>query len=183
MASLSIDQFEAQARDQGLLLRLQVSRPLGLWTLRLVVAQPLDDGRAQLLGEMKAWAHGGERGLQLDTMRVVPKAPVGVGALVWSATLAWALEATPCRQARLLAIEDDPRQHRRLVRYFQGLGFLPTRRLGSAPADLPLRLIWGGAGLLMVGECQAVLDRASQRWERLRQVQPSGGCGSDGTAA
>lgn len=165
MARLTLEQLEEQARQRELLLRLQVNRPLGLWTFRLVVAQLTADGRAQLLGEMKGWAHGGERGLQLDTMRVQPQAPAGVGALVWAATLAWALEETPCRQARLLAIDDDPHQHRRLVRYFKGLGFRCTRALGGAPVDLPLRLIWGGAGQLMVGECEAVLERVTQRWE------------------
>ncbi|MEB3159270.1 MAG: hypothetical protein VKK03_07395 [Synechococcus sp.] len=172
MPQPTLDQLEHKARTRGLLLRLQVSRPLGLWTLRLVVAEPSTAGKVQLLGEMKAWAHSGERGLQLDTMRVLPSAPAGVGALVWAATLAWALEATPCRHARLLAIEDAPRQHRRLVRYFKGLGFLPTRRLGAGPVDLPLRLIWGGAGQLMVGDCTTVLARAMQRLEHSWLVQP-----------
>ncbi|MGC6483063.1 MAG: hypothetical protein ACON4T_05810 [Synechococcus sp.] len=166
VARFNLEQLERQARQRGLLLRLQVSRPLGLWTYRLVVAQSLGDGRAHLLGEMKGWAHGGMKSLQLDTMRVVPQAPAGVGALVWAATLAWALEETPCRQARLLAINDDPRQHRRLVRYFKGLGFSCTRVLGGAPADLPLRLIWGGAGQLMVGDCDAVFATVVQRWQR-----------------
>ncbi len=164
MTAFSLDSLERQAKARDLLLRLKVQRPLGLWTLRLVVAAPMADGRAQLLAELKGWAHGGERGLQLDTMRVLPQAPAGVGALVWAATCAWALQATPCRQARLLAIEDDPRQHRRLVRYFQSLGFQPTRRLGSSAADLPLRMIWGGAGQLMIGEVDQVLERSSRRW-------------------
>ena len=34
-----LEQLEAEARERGLLLRLQVGRPLGLWSLRLVVAQ------------------------------------------------------------------------------------------------------------------------------------------------
>ena len=164
MAFPSLEQLEQQAQARALLLRLQVGRPVGLWSLRLVVAQSSGNGRAQLLGEMKAWAHGGARGLQLDTMRVQPQAPAGVGALVWAATFAWALECTPCRKARLLAIEDDARQHRRLVRYFQALGFTPTRRLGGSPSDLPLRLIWGGAGQMMVGDCGEVLTRALSRW-------------------
>ena len=174
MAQTTLEQLEQQARQRGLVLRLQVSRPLGFWTLRLVVAQPTGDGRAQLLGEMKGWAYGGTRGLQLDTMRVQPNAPAGVGALVWAATLAWALEETPCRQAHLLAIDDDPQQHRRLVRYFKGLGFRSTRALGGAPADLPLRLIWGGAGQLMVGECEPLLDRVMQRWQRSCASTPQG---------
>ena len=39
------------------------------------------------------------------------------------------------------------------MRYFRRLGFEPLRELGAAAIDLPLRLVWGGAGLLMEGEC------------------------------
>ena len=113
-----LEHLEAQARDRGLLLRVQVGRQLGQWSLRMVVARPIDASRVQLLGEMKGWAYNAEKGLQLDTMRVIPSRSVWVGDLICAATMAWALENTPCRQARLLAIRDDERQHRRLKRYF-----------------------------------------------------------------
>ena len=93
-----LDQLETQARDRGLLLRLQMGRPLGLWSLRLVVAQSTASSGVQLLGEMKGWAYAGRGGLQLDTMRVVPQAPAGVGHLIWAATMAWALETTPAAE-------------------------------------------------------------------------------------
>ena len=48
-----LEQLEAEARDRGLLLRLQVGRPLGLWSLRLVVAQQGSSGNLLLLGEMR----------------------------------------------------------------------------------------------------------------------------------
>ena len=93
-------------------------------------------------------------------MRVQGQKTQGVGALIWAATFAWALEATPCRSARLLAIRDNELQHRRLVRYFRRLGFEPVREVGAAAADLPLRLVWGGAGLLMRGDCDEGLARS-----------------------
>ena len=116
---------------------------------------------------MKAWAYGGTGGLQLDTLRVLPGAPSGCGDLIWAATMAWALESTPCRRARLLAIRDDDRQHRRLVRYFQAKGFQSVREVQAALLDLPLRMVWGGAGELMVGDCAVVLEGAVQRWHNL----------------
>ena len=122
------------------------------------------DKRLQLLGEMKVWAYGGTGGLQLDTLRVLPGAPSGCGDLIWAATMAWALESTPCRRARLLAIRDDDRQHRRLVRYFQAKGFQSVREVQAALLDLPLRMVWGGAGELMVGDCAGVLEGAVKRW-------------------
>ena len=161
-----LEQLETQAFQRGLLLRLKVGRPFGLWTLRVVVARPSDATAFELLGELKGWAYASTHGLQLDTMRVVPKAPAGVGDLIWAATMCWALEATPCRQARLLAIRDDERQHQRLVRYFRQKGFNTVRELEAALGDLPLRLLWGGAGALMTGSIEQVRDKSLNSWRQ-----------------
>ena len=166
MPDQMLEQLESEALERGLLLRLQVGRPLRLWSLRVVVAQPGDGGRLLLQGEMKGWAYGAEAGLQLDTMRVQPGAPAGVGDLVWAATMAWALETTPCRRARLLAIRDAEQQHRRLVRYFRQRGFSTVREVEAALWDLPLRMVWGGAGALMSGEVHAVLERSLRGWRQ-----------------
>ena len=159
-----LEHLEAEARERDLLLRLQVGRPLGLWSLRLVVAQQAASGSLLLLGEMKGWAYPAATGLQLDTMRVMPTAPAGVGDLTWAATMAWAQEVTPCSRARLLAIRDDEQQHRRLVRYFRQHGFHATRDVEAALWDLPLRIVWGGAGALMSGKISTVLDRSLRGW-------------------
>ena len=159
----SLEQLEQEARLRGLLLRLQVSRPAGLaWGLRVGVARR-DGERLLLLGELKGWALPSARGLRLDTMRVQAGDTAALGPLIWAATFAWALEATPCRSARLLAIRDNDQQHRRLVRYFRQLGFEPVREVGAAVMDLPLRLVWGGAGLLMRGDITAGLERIRRR--------------------
>ena len=85
-----LEQLEAEARERDLLLRLQMGRPVGLWSLRRVVAQQASSGSLLLLGELKGWAYPAATGLQLDTMRVMPKTPAGVGDLIWAATMAWA---------------------------------------------------------------------------------------------
>jgi hypothetical protein len=156
----SLAEIEQLAAARGLLLRLQVRRWLAITSVRVVVARPRSGQSPLLLGELKGWALPLPDGLQLDTMRVQGSNTQGVGALIWAATFAWALETTPCRSARLLAIRDHEVQHRRLVRYFRRLGFEPIREVGAAAADLPLRLVWGGAGLLMRGDCAAGLERA-----------------------
>jgi len=160
--ALSLQRVEALAAKRGLKLRLRAPRRLGVWSLQVVVARPLDAGRAELLGELKGWALPTPAGLQLDTMRVQGRDTAGVGLLIWAATFAWALEATPCRRARLLAIRDGDRQHRCLVRYFQRLGFEPVREVGAGLTDLPLRLVWGGSGLLMRGDCAEGLERCGR---------------------
>ena len=159
----SLEQLEQEARLRGLLLRLQVSRPAGLaWGLRVGVARR-DGERLLLLGELKGWALPSARGLRLDTMRVQAGDTAALGPLIWAATFAWALEATPCRQATILAIRDSDVQHRRLVRYFRALGFAPLRELAAGPADLAPRLLWGGSGLLMRADCAEVLRRSTRR--------------------
>jgi hypothetical protein len=163
MTHPSLAEIEQLAAARGLLLRLQVKQALAVTTLRVVVARSREVQGPLLLGELKGWALPLPAGLQLDTMRVQGKDTQGVGALIWAATFAWALEATPCRSARLLAIRDNDQQHRRLVRYFRQLGFEPVREVGAAAMDLPLRLVWGGAGLLMRGDIVAGLQRISRR--------------------
>lgn len=173
-----LQRLEAEGRRRGLLLRLQVGRPLGLlWSLRVAVArrQPPGPGGAAgsllLLGEVKGWAWPAPEGLRLDTMRVQSQHSSGVGPLLSAAAFAWSLEATPCRVAHILAIRDGEQQHRRLVRYFRGLGFEPLGELGGAPGDLLPRLVWGGAGLRMRGSCEEGLKRS---WRRLVAAAPPG---------
>lgn len=157
---LTLANVEQRAASRELLLRLQVKDRLGVKGLRVVVARARPQQAPLLLGELKGWALPTVDGLQLDTMRV--DGTHGVGLLIWAATFAWALEATPCRAARLLAIRDDEAQHRRLLRYFERLGFTPVRDLGAGPLDLGLRLVWGGSGLLMRGDCAEGLRRCEQ---------------------
>jgi len=160
MTPPTLQELEATASVRGLLLRLQVRQWGPLTTLRLGVARRSPQALV-LLGELKGWALPTADGLRLDTMRVQGEGTAGVGALIWAATWAWALEATPCRTATILAIRDNDLQHRRLVRYFRRLGFEPVRELGAGPLDLAPRLIWGGSGLLMRCNCTEGLARAA----------------------
>ena len=164
MSKPSLTLLEKEACDRDLLLRIQVRRPLNIWSFRLVVGEVTTNDKIQLWGEMKGWAYQDIRGLQLDTMKVGKNANYKVGDLLWAATMTWALEETPCRSARLLAIYDENNQHQILERYFRKRGFNTLRKVGSSPLDLPLRLVWGGAGSFMVGNCQTVLERSYRNW-------------------
>ena len=164
--ALTLERIEAIAADQGKLLRIQAPRRLGLWNLRVAVARPRPGQSPLLLGDLKGWAMPTASGLHLDTLRIQGQETAGVGELIWAATFAWALECTPCRRAWLLAIRDRERQHARLVRYFKQRGFGPHRQLGAAVPDLPRRLLWGGSGLLRVGDCLEGLNRCERRLQQ-----------------
>ncbi len=165
MTTNFLNLLETQASSSGLLLRIKVRRPLNLWTFRLVVGKYLESQKVQVLGEMKGWAYHSSKGLQLDTMMVRKNSPTGIGYLVWAATMAWALEETPCRSARLLAIHDEEQQHKKLIRYFQIHGFKEVKEVASSPLDLPLRMVWGGAGTLMNANCSDVYEYNYRLWE------------------
>lgn len=163
--ALTLEQLEQWASERGLMLRVQSGRPLGvLHAIRAGVASQQPDGRLVLLGELKGWAWPTADGLHLDTLQAAGRQAgvrnQGVGALLAAAAFAWALEVTPCRRARILAIRDDDHQHRRLVRYFRRLGFSPIRELGAGVLDLAPRLVWGGSGLLMQVDCADGLARS-----------------------
>tara|TARA_B100000579_G_scaffold434313_1_gene454925 strand:- start:218 stop:718 length:501 start_codon:yes stop_codon:yes gene_type:complete len=164
MNKTNLAMLESEASDRGLLLRIQVRRPFNIWSFRLVVAEMTTKDKIKLWGEMKGWAYQNTKGLQLDIMKVGKNANSKVGDILWAATMAWALEETPCRSARLLAIYDENNQHKILQRYFRRRGFKTVRNVGSSLFDLPLRLIWGGAGAFMVGNCEEVLDRSYRSW-------------------
>ena len=174
----TLEQLERWAAERGLLLRLQGGRPLGvLHAIRAGVAQRQADGRLVLLGELKGWAFPTAAGLHLDTLQVAGRQAAapdqGVGPLLAATAFAWALEATPCRRARILAIRDDEYQHRRLVRYFRRLGFTPIRELGAGVLDLAPRLVWGGSGLLMDVDCAEGLARSAAQLGRRWAIAPA----------
>lgn len=154
--------LESYGAQRGLLLRLQVKNFAGFKIFRVGVARREAECLI-LLGELKGWALPVIKGLQLDTMRVHGNQIQGVGDLIWAATFAWALEQTPCKVANILAIRDNEKQHRSLLRYFRRLSFSPKRELGAGLFDLPLRLVWGGAGLLMVADCAEGFRRSCAR--------------------
>ena len=162
----SLSLLEKKASDAGFILRIKVNRPLNIWSFKVVVAKKIEKEKIKIYGEMKGWAYRGKKGLQLDTMRTLKSSPAQVGHLVWSATMAWALETTPCTSARLLAIYDDEFQHRRLVRYFLMRKFHTVKQVKSSFFDLPLRMVWGGSGCLMIGDCNEVYEYSFRNYEK-----------------
>ena len=62
--------------------------------------------------------------------------------------LAWALEKG-CKNAELLAVNDEDRMHAILIRLYEGFGFDIVKEVGDESSSIPDRLVWGAAGTLM----------------------------------
>ena len=169
---MEIIRLQTLAESLGLILKIQMRETLGLNFFRVVVAEQ-NNNYVKIWGEMKGWTLPYKKGLQLDTLKVLRNSPPLISELIWAATMAWALENTPCRSARLLAIYDQEGYSKKLVRYFRKMGFYIIKEVGSNPGDLFLRLIWGGAGTLMRGECKSILKRMEVKFEKLNLIHPA----------
>lgn len=164
---MKIDQLQTYAESVGLTIKIQIREILGLNFFRIVVAKE-NTNSVKIWGEIKGWTFPNKSGLQLDTLKILKDSPSWVSDLIWASTMAWALEKTSCRNARLLAIYDDDGYSKKLVRYFRLIGFSIVKEVGASPSDLILRLIWGGAGTLMKGECSFILEKLEKKFNKLK---------------
>ena len=83
--------------------------------------------------------------------------------------MAWAIEKKSSNKVRLLAIFDSEGYSKKLVRYFKLIGFKIVKEVGSSPVDLLLRLVWGGAGTLMKGECISILKKLEKKLSSIKE--------------
>jgi len=159
---MKVEEIEKLAGAIGLLIKIQVRETLGICFFRIVIAEQKDN-IVKIWGEMKGWTYLNKKGIQLDTLRILGKAPAFVSELIWAATMAWAIEKKSSNKARLLAIYDSEGYSKKLVRYFNLIGFKIVKEVGTSPVDLLLRLVWGGAGTLMNGECISILKKLERK--------------------
>ena len=159
---MRIEELEKLAFHLGLLIKIQVRETLGLCFFRIVIAEQ-ENNIVKIWGEMKGWTYFNKKGIQLDTLRILSNSPPFVSELMWATTMAWAIEKKSSKKARLLAIFDSEGYSKRLVRYFKLIGFKIVKEVGSSPVDLLLRLVWGGAGTLMNGECISILKKLEKK--------------------
>ncbi|KAG8466183.1 hypothetical protein KFE25_001939 [Diacronema lutheri] len=77
----------------------------------------------------------------------------GASVLLAAAVVAWVREDAPwrCHTAEALAIDDDDRQHRVLVRFYKVAGLVPVRKVGegSGLQSVLDQLMYGGCGVIM----------------------------------
>jgi len=159
---MKVEELDKLAGTIGLLIKIQVRETLGLCFFRIVIAAQKDN-IIKIWAEMKGWTFLNKQGIQLDTLRILSKAPANDSELIWATTMAWAIEKKSSNKARLLAIFDSEGYSKKLVRYFKLIGFKIVKEVGSSPVDLFLRLVWGGAGTLMHGECNSILKKLEKK--------------------
>ena len=169
---MTIVELEELAKSLDLTIKIQMREVFGLKFFRIVVAR-ITNNSVKIFGEIKGWTFPNKNGLQLDTLRILSNSPEYVSELIWATTMAWALEQTKCENARLLAIYDEDGYSKKLVRYFRLIGFRVTKEVGSSPSDLLLRLIWGGAGTLMKGDCKKIMSKLEKKFKNLKFIYPA----------
>ena len=169
---MKIDELQEIAFSLGLIIKIQVRETLGLCFFKIVVAEQKGN-TVKIWGEMKGWTFLNKQGIQLDTLRIINTSPPFVSELIWATSMAWAIEKKNSKKARLLAIYDTDGYSMKLVRYFKIIGFKIVKEVGSSPIDLLLRLVWGGAGTLMKGDCSAILNKIEKKLSSINNSQPA----------
>ena len=159
---MKIEELQKIAFSLGLIIKIQVRETLGLCFFKIVIAEQ-NEQIVKIWGEMKGWTYLSKNGIQLDTLRILSNSPPFVSELIWAAAMAWAIEMKASQKARLLAIYDSEGYSKKLIRYFKIIGFQVVKEVGTSPIDLFLRLIWGGAGTLMKGDCNYVLNKIEKK--------------------
>ncbi len=169
---MQINELQNIAESLGLTIKIQVREVFSLKIFRIIVAT-VDENSVKIWGEIKGWTLPLRDGLQLDTLRILKDSPKFVSELIWATTMTWALEKTECKFARLLAIYDYEGYSKILIRYFRFIGFEVIKEVGSSPSDLFLRLIWGGAGTLMKGDCSNIQKKFEKKFINKNILHPA----------
>ena len=169
---MQVAELQNIAFSLGLVLKIQVRESLGLCFFKIVIAEQKDNV-VKIWGEMKGWTLLNKQSIQLDTLRILGNSPPFVSELIWASTMAWAIDKKASKKVRLLAIYDNEGYSKKLVRYFKIIGFKIVKEVGSSPIDLFLRLVWGGAGTLMKGDCVYILNKIEKKLSYVYKPQPA----------
>ncbi|PKA53638.1 hypothetical protein AXF42_Ash009134 [Apostasia shenzhenica] len=159
------------SRRQGLRLRLRTIGPFFRVTAEGLGGSEL--GRVE--GLIRRWIDG--KILHLDSIRMsretlaMDRSIFGLGLFVGAAAVRHGFDRG-CRRAELLAIDDSPLFHSRLVRFYTRMGFRAVREVdGSSMGDLAHMLVWGGRGTRMDADVELLLRRWSKKLKILMAVQ------------
>ncbi|KAG0498577.1 hypothetical protein HPP92_002885 [Vanilla planifolia] len=155
----------AASRLQGIRLGLLTLGPFFRVTVEGLTGKEL----GRLEGFIRPWISG--KILHLDSIRMkketifMQRSIFGIGLFVGAAAIRHGYDCN-CRRAELLAINDSPLLHSRLVRFYTRMGFRPVHEVdGSSFADISHMLVWGGRGTLMDADIEDLLRKWSKRFK------------------
>lgn len=124
-------------------------------------------GRAE--GIVRFWL--GKTVLHLDSIRLkretlaMKKSIFGIGVFIGAVAVRHGYDSG-CRTAQLLAINDSPLYHQKLVKFYRRIGFTEVREItGSTLGDLPHLLVWGGVGTRMDADIEELLLKWCSRFK------------------
>uniref|UniRef100_A0ACD5TC71 Uncharacterized protein n=1 Tax=Avena sativa TaxID=4498 RepID=A0ACD5TC71_AVESA len=157
----------AASRAQGLRVSLRTVGPLFRVTATRDGAEKVELGRAE--GAVLPWPGGNV--LHLESMRMsratleVPDRPLfGLGIFLGAVAVRHGFDAG-CVRAELLAINDSPLYHGKLVKFYTRMGFKAVHEVdGSSITDLAHMLVWGGQGTRMDADIEQLLTKWSKRF-------------------
>jgi hypothetical protein len=175
LARLTFSDVQQAARHRGLIITNAGAGPFAQLRAHRESGEPVGTLSAALLPG---------RRVHIESYKALSRTPDGAllrlspGMLLFIAAIAYGGERG-CDLVCGLAIDDDPRQHARLVAYLKRFGGAAVRRVGdSRLRDIPDRLLYGGRGTIVHGSIPEMLDRAAGMVERTR---PSAGRAADGS--
>ncbi|XP_020580192.1 uncharacterized protein LOC110024517 [Phalaenopsis equestris] len=159
-------EISESSRSQGLCLRLQTLGPF--FRVTAVGLAGTELGRAE--GFIHPWFGG--KVLHLDSIRMkretlaMKRSIFGFGLFVGAVAIRHGFDCG----AELLAINDTPEFHSRLVRFYTRMGFRAVHEVdGSSMVDLAHMLVWGGRGTRMDADIEDLL----RKWNENQNIQNS----------
>ncbi|KAJ6812946.1 uncharacterized protein M6B38_146420 [Iris pallida] len=151
------------SRAQGVRLQL---RTLGPFFRVEAEGEEEPLGRAE--GVIRSWVGG--KVLHLDSIRMrketlgMERSIFGLGLFIGAVAVRHGFDSG-CDRAELLAINDSPLYHSKLVRFYTRMGFRAVHEVdGSSVGDLAHMLMWGGRGTRMDANIEHLLVKWSKRF-------------------
>ncbi|XP_010938964.1 uncharacterized protein [Elaeis guineensis] len=161
----SMSEIMESSRAQGLRLRLRSLGPF--FRVRAEGEGGAELGRAE--GVIRPWLKG--KVLHLDSMRMaretlaMDRSIFGLGLFLGAVAVRHGFDRG-CTRAELLAINDSPLYHSKLVRFYTRMGFKVVHEVdGSSMGDLAHMLVWGGRGTRMDASIEELLMKWGKRFK------------------
>lgn len=152
------------SKAQGLSIRLQTFGPF----FRVQAEGERGElGRAE--GVIRTWFRG--KVLHLDSVKMrketlgMDRSIFGLGLFIGAVAVRHGFDRG-CDRAELLAIDDSPLYHSKLVRFYTRMGFTAVHEVdGSSMGDLAHMLVWGGRGTRMDADIKELLFKWGKRFK------------------